>query len=255
MAVPYWLRELVEQPESRRGRIFEILVQVLILGSIITFSLSTLEGLSPQTRLALRLLEGITIGAFTGEYLLRLLVAESRAKYALSFFGLIDLLAILPFYLSLGLDLRSLRAVRLLRVVRALKLLRYSRAIRRLRAAFQLVREELVLFLAATLLLLYFSAVGIYYCEHEAQPEAFRSILHSLWWAVTTLTTVGYGDLYPVTVGGKLFTFLVLLIGLGTVAVPSGMFAAALAEVRRTEAANMETEVAGSGSAVDSRQG
>ena len=86
-----------------------------------------------------------------------------------------------------------------------------------------------------TLLLLYFSAVGIYYFERDAQPEAFASVFHSLWWAVVTLTTVGYGDVYPVTTGGRSFTFLILLIGLGVVSVPAGLVASALSEAREME--------------------
>jgi len=84
-------------------------------------------------------------------------------------------------------------------------------------------------------MLLYFSAVGIYYFENEAQPDKFASVFHSLWWSVATLTTVGYGDVYPVTVGGKVFTFLVLLIGLGIVSVPAGLVASALSKARAME--------------------
>ena len=83
--------------------------------------------------------------------------------------------------------------------------------------------------------MLYLSAVGIFYFENEAQPEQFKSVFHSLWWAVTTLTTVGYGDAYPVTTGGRIFTFLVLMLGLGTVAVPSGLVASALSKARQEE--------------------
>ncbi|MEZ6108668.1 MAG: potassium channel family protein [Pirellulaceae bacterium] len=89
--------------------------------------------------------------------------------------------------------------------------------------ALLIAREELVLYLIVTLMMLYFAAVGIYYCEHEAQPEAFASIFHSLWWGVATLTTVGYGDIYPITTGGKIFTFVILLCGLGVVSVPTGI--------------------------------
>ena len=96
-----------------------------------------------------------------------------------------------------------------------------------------LSKEELIVCLSSMLILLYLAAVGIYYFENEAQPQNFSSIFDSLWWAVATLTTVGYGDVYPITVGGKIFTFLILMIGLGIVALPAGIFAAALTKTFR----------------------
>ena len=132
-------------------------------------------------------------------------------------------------------SLRSLRAFRLLRLVRTLKMVRYSKAMQRFHRAILIAKEEIVLFFALTLLLLYFAAVGIYYFENVAQPEAFASVFHSLWWAVVTLTTVGYGDVYPVTVGGRVFTFFVLLIGLGMVSVPPGLVASAMSKARELE--------------------
>jgi voltage-gated potassium channel len=158
-----------------------------------------------------------------------------RCAFVTSFFSIVDLAAILPFYLASGIDLRSIRAFRLLRVFRILKLTRYSKAMRRFHVALNLAREELVLFLALSGVLLYLTAVGIYYFENAAQPEAFKSVFHSLWWAVVTLTTVGYGDMYPVTAGGRAFTFVVLVIGLGLVAVPAGLVASALSAARKME--------------------
>ena len=98
-----------------------------------------------------------------------------------------------------------------------------------------IAREELILFACATMLILYFAAIGIYYFEHEAQPEAFSSVFDGLWWAVATLTTVGYGDVFPVTAGGRFFTFIVLITGLGVVAVPTGLIASALSRAREEE--------------------
>lgn len=106
---------------------------------------------------------------------------------------------------------------------------------RRFHLALIVAKEEVVLFLAMTLILLYLAAVGIYYFENEAQPETFASVFHCLWWAVATLTTVGYGDVYPITVGGRLFTFAILLIGLGVISVPAGLVASALARARQLE--------------------
>jgi voltage-gated potassium channel len=98
--------------------------------------------------------------------------------------------------------------------------------------AFLIAREELILFGFTALIMFYLASVGIYYFEHDAQPEVFASVFHSLWWAVATLTTVGYGDIYPITIGGKIFTFVVLMLGLGFVAVPTGLFASALSSAR-----------------------
>lgn len=102
----------------------------------------------------------------------------------------------------------------------------------RIHHAFIISKEELILFGFTAAIMLYLSSVGIYFFEREAQPEAFGSIFHSMWWAIATLTTVGYGDVYPITVGGRIFTFIVLIIGLGIVAVPTGLFASALSRAR-----------------------
>ena len=112
---------------------------------------------------------------------------------------------------------------------------RYSKAIKRFHRAFLIAKEEIILFLIVAVMVMYFAAVGIYYFENEAQPKAFASVFHSLWWSVVTLTTVGYGDIYPITVGGRIFTFFVLIIGLGIVAVPAGLLASALSKARELE--------------------
>ncbi|HEV7282369.1 MAG TPA: ion transporter [Pirellulaceae bacterium] len=213
----------------------ELLIQALILFSLVSFAIETLPDLSPRVLRALEIAEAVTVGVFTIEYLLRVAFARDRLRFIFSPMGLIDLLAILPFYVALGVDLRSVRALRLIRLVRILKLARYNKAVRRFRRAIFVAKEEIVLFLGVTALLLYFAAVGIYYFEHDAQPEQFASVFHSLWWSVTTLTTVGYGDVYPVTVGGRIFTFFVLLIGLGIVSIPTGIVSSALLQAREME--------------------
>lgn len=227
------LRRVVEEADTPAGRRFDNLVTALIVASLITFSIETLPDLPPVVLLVLQWVDVATVVLFTLEYFLRVGVAENRWRFVRSFFGVVDLLAILPFYLSLGaVDLRSLRAFRLLRLFRILKLYRYARVVRRLRRAAAIAREELFLFLTVALILIFLSAVGVYHFEHESQPEAFASIFHSLWWAVVTLTGVGYGDVYPITLGGRTFTFFVLLIGLGLIAVPTGLFASALVQAR-----------------------
>ncbi len=224
---------------DKRGRVsfgqWDYLIQLLIILSLIAFAVETLPDLSAEWVVRLRVFEIVTVVIFTIEYALRLVLCRPRFSYAFSFFGIVDLLAILPFYISTGIDLRSVRAFRLLRLFRLLKLARYSAAMQRLHRAFLIAREELVLFGVTALIILYLSAVGIYYFERDAQPEEFASVFHSLWWAIVTLTTVGYGDVYPITLGGRIFTFFVMIIGLGIVAVPAGLFASALSKARELE--------------------
>jgi len=207
----------------------------LIVLSLITFSIETLPNLTPVTKWWLWVLEIATVAIFTIEYMLRVAFSERKLGFVFSFFGIIDLLSILPFYISTGVDLRSIRAFRLLRLFRIFKLVRYSKAIQRFHRALMIAREELILYFIVTVMLVYMAAVGIYYCETDAQPEKFQSVFHSLWWAVATLTTVGYGDVYPITVGGKIFTFLMLLVGLGIVSVPAGIVSSALQTAREME--------------------
>lgn len=207
----------------------------LILYSVVCFSLETLPDLTPATIRFLHWSEIAVVALFTAEYLYRIYCAEQRLKFIFSLHGLIDLLAILPFYLSLAVDLRTLRLLRLLRLLRVLKLVRYSRALQRFGEALYVAREELIVFLAAIGVLLYLAAFGIYHFEHAAQPDKYRSIFDALWWAVATVTTVGYGDIYPITVAGRLFTFVILILGLGLVAVPAGIIASALSAINRED--------------------
>lgn len=229
------LKRIVEENDTVQGRVFDLIIQVLIIFSLVCFSIETLPDLLPKTQEFLRISEIVVVIVFTMEYLLRLIFADRKLRFVFSFYGIIDLFAILPFYIASGIDLRSIRIFRLLRLVNAFKLLRFSKAVRRLSQAFLMVKEELALFFVLTCLLLFVSAVGIYYFENPVQPETFKSIFHSLWWAVESFTTVGYGDIYPVTVGGKIFTFIMLMIGLGIVAVPTGLFASALSKCLQEE--------------------
>ncbi|MGR3913885.1 MAG: ion transporter [Gammaproteobacteria bacterium] len=231
------LRKLTDHTGHRAGRIFALAVQFLIIVSLVTFSIDTLPGLRADARVALGFIEAAIVIVFTVEYALRIIAAERKLAFIFSFYGLLDLAAILPFYLAAGIDLRAVRAFRLLRLTRILKLVAYHHAAARFRRALRIAKEELILFGGAAAIMLYLSAVGIYYFEHAAQPHAFQSIFHSLWWALVTLSTVGYGDMVPVTTGGRMFTFVMLTTGIGIVAVPTGLIASALARVREEDAA------------------
>lgn len=214
---------------------WEIGIQILIFLCLIDFALETLPNLTESQQYWIKAFEVFSVSMFSIEYLIRVFFSRPRRGYIFSFFGLIDLIAILPFFIGLGVDLRNLRALRMLRLFRILKLARYSRAMRRFHRAFVISKEEIVLFLMTACILLYLSGMGIYYFEHRAQPEVFTSMFDGLWWAAATLTTVGYGDAYPITAGGKIFTFVILIIGLGIIAVPTGLVASALAKARNEE--------------------
>ena len=225
------IKNIVEYNDNMLSRAFAFFIQFLIILSVITFSLETLPNLKPQTKAILNSIEIFCVIVFSAEYVARIYVADHKPKFIFSFFGLIDLFAILPFYLSFGLDLRSLRVLRMFRLFRLLKLVRYNRAMRHFTRAMIMAKEQIVLFMGVTLVLIYFAAIGIYYFENEAQPEHFSSIFDSLWWSIVTLTTVGYGDVYPITMGGRIFTFFILLIGLGIVAIPTGIISSSLTKV------------------------
>ena len=169
---------------------------------------------------------------FTAEYCYRLYLG--RRRYAFSFFGVVDFLAGVPGLLILagGQELLALRVLRLFRLLALLKLGRYGRAAMRLGTALRSVREEFALLGATAGTVLCLAAVGIRHFEHDVQPEYFATFGDCLWWAVVSLTTVGYGDVYPVSAGGKAFASVILLLSLGIVAAPAGLIAAALSAQR-----------------------
>ena len=235
MKIKEYLQKIVEDNTTNKGRYFDYTIQLLIVLSLVSFSIETLPDLQDKLRVWLQYFEVFSVIVFSIEYLLRVWVSKRPIKYIFSFYGIIDILAILPFYFVGFLDLRFLRAFRILRIFRALKVIRYNKAIQRFGVAFKLVKEEIVLFIACTIILIFITSAGIYYFENEAQPETFKSIFHSAWWSIVTLTTVGYGDVYPITLGGRIFTFFVLMIGVGLVTVPAGLVASALSKAREIE--------------------
>jgi len=229
--VKAYLKNLVEINDNIGSKIFDVSIQVLVILSIISFSIETMPHLSPNTIHLLNGFEIFSIAIFTMEYLIRIYVADKKLAYIFSFYGIVDLLAILPFYLSLFFDLRSIKAFKMFRLFRLFKFIRYNKTLDRFQKAFYNAKEEFVLFFMLTVMLFYLASIGIYYCEHDAQPKVFSSVFASMWWAVATLTTVGYGDVYPITVGGKIFTTIILLIGLGIVGIPAGIVSSALTQV------------------------
>ena len=225
-------------PKKKTGKLFEGFILFLIIFSIILISIETFPSISETHKQLLARLEYYILIIFGLEYLIRIARSEKKLRYIFSFSGLIDALVIAPRFLTSGADLRILRGYRLLRLVQLLKLANYSSAIRRFQVALSIAKEEILVFLFFAFFVLFIAAYGIYHFENPAQPKAFSSILDGLWWALATLTTVGYGDVYPVTAAGKVFTGLILIVGLGVVAVPTGLIASAITKARALEADN-----------------
>lgn len=228
--------------DGKGARALALVIYALIIVSAFVISIETLPDLSPTVTATLRTVEVALLLAFAVEYIARLVAAEKWWRFAFSFWGIVDLLAILPGLVLLAPDWTALRTLRLLRVLRLLKLFRADQAMARLTRAVYGVRAELAVFGFLALVVLYLAAVGIYHFEKSAQPEVFSSIPASLWWATATLTTVGYGDVFPVTTGGRVFTAAILMVGLGVVAVPAGLITSALIDEFSRENAAVPTE-------------
>ncbi|PWH85491.1 ion transporter [Brumimicrobium oceani] len=243
MAIKEKIRQVVDDNTTKNGKIFDNIVQLLIFTSLTAYAVETLPNISPEIRKVLFWIETVCIVLFTAEYILRIYIAKKPFKYIFSFYGIIDFLAILPFFMIATHDFLALRAFRIFRVFRAFKLIRYNKALNRFHLVAKLIREEVILFLIVTGIFIFLASAGIYHFENKAQPELFKSIFHGGWWAIVTLTTVGYGDVYPITVGGKIFTFFMLMIGVGIVTIPAGLVASALTKARQIEdEALLETE-------------
>ena len=221
------LRTVVE------GNIFTGVIQFLILVSAVVFLVESdrqrLEGDPYATHFVV--LDMVFLVLFSIEYILRVYIEPRKQDFIFSFYGIVDLLAIIPSLFLLP-GFRVLRILRFLRVFRIFKATRFILAVDRLTAALRQIQQEIVALIILSLMLVYLAACGIHYFEREVQPDKFGSILDSMWWAVVTLTTVGYGDVFPITSGGKVFTAFVTLIGVGLIAIPSGLLASVLTEAR-----------------------
>jgi len=218
--------------------LFDKFIYVLIILNIVAMIMESHVSLSLAYGYAFGIFESTSIFIFSFEYLYRVFIAfkddklKGVSKYVFSVFGIIDLISILPFYLNtfIKVDGRFLRILRLFRLTRIFKLGRDSSSLKLFTKALSSVKNELRFTLFLSALMILFSASAIYYLENEAQPEKFSSISESIWWATVSLATVGYGDVYPVTIGGKIFASLISLIGIGIVAIPTGIISASFVE-------------------------
>jgi len=232
----------VAKPNDIPSRTFDIFIIILISLNVIAVVLETMESLASRYSYIFWIFEVFSVIIFTIEYVLRLWTCtiddrykepvKGRIKFALTPLALIDLFAILPFYLPMliRLDLRFIRALRLFRLFRLFKMGRYSNALKLLSSVLKDKKEELLIAVFSVLILLIVASSLMYFIENEAQPESFASIPSAMWWGICTLTTVGYGDIYPVTPLGKILGALIALLGIGLFALPAGILASGFAE-------------------------
>ena len=234
--------------ESHWDRIINIFIIVLIILNVTAVMLETVPSIDEPMKKFFNDFDAISVYIFTVEYILRVWSSNHDPKYKHSFNGrlkymvspaaLIDLLAILPYYIHIfglfgGLDLRVLRILRLMRFFRLFRLTAYTKATKIVTNVFKSRFSELMLAFIMTAFLIVIASCMVYFVEHNAQPDKFTSIPDTIYWAVVTLTTVGYGDMYPITVGGKIFTVLILLAGIALLALPAGIITSGFLEEMR----------------------
>jgi voltage-gated potassium channel len=239
-----WIYNLLQGTHRGFGlsRVVNVAIMALILANVLAFMLESFDGIGLRYHDAFRLFEAVSVVLFTLEYLGRLWVAPEhdayegpilgRLRWAITPLAIVDLLAVAPFYLRglIAVDLRALRLLRVLRLVRIVKLARYSNALRALVDVVKRTWAQLVVTLVAAGLMLVLAASLMWIAEGHVQPEVFPNVPATLWWAVVTLTTVGYGDAIPVTTMGKIIGGVIAVLGVAFIALPASILAAGFRE-------------------------
>jgi voltage-gated potassium channel len=232
---------LTAREGDRAGHAFSVFIVTLILLNVAAMVLDSVEPIRAAVPNVFVIFEYVSVIVFSFEYVLRLwsCVEEpryrrpvsGRARFTVTPLAIVDLLAVLPFYLPfLHVDLRMLRMLRIMRIMRLAKLGRYSESLQTLGRVFTAKKEQLVSTVFILLMLLVIASCLMYYVERDAQPDRFPSIPAAMWWAVTTLTTVGYGDVCPVTNAGKVVASVIAILGIGMFALPTGILGAGFVE-------------------------
>lgn len=224
------------------SKIFNISIMVLIVLNVIAVILGTVKSFSSEYEIFLYNFELFSVIIFTIEYVLRVWTCtamekyshpiKGRLKFIISPLSIVDFLAILPFYIPfvIKVDLRGLRALRLFRMFRLFKMSRYLESLKLIVFVLKSKKEELVLAVITMFLLLLLSSSLLYVVESDIQPEAFGSIPAAMWWGTAALTTVGYGDVYPVTKVGRILAAIIAIMGIGMFALPAGILASGFSE-------------------------
>lgn len=228
---------IIDGTDTRLGRAFDLLLLVAIVASVMVVMLDSVLVLQLQYGELFNILEWVFTILFTIEYGLRLFAAPNRWRYALSFYGLVDLLSLLPSYLSLFISgvqyLLVIRVLRVLRIFRILKLMTYMQQAGFLVTALRSSRQKIIVFFVSVMLLVTIFGSVVYVVE--GAEHGFTSIPVSIYWAIVTLTTVGYGDISPKTPLGQAIASLIMITGYSIIAVPTGLFTAELTKTMRPQ--------------------
>ncbi|NOY07951.1 MAG: ion transporter [Spirochaetes bacterium] len=247
--------EIIEKAQTgdRASYYFDIFLVTLIILNVIAIILASVKSIYAVFHNVFKTFEIISVMVFTVEYLLRVWTSEykiktkhriiTKIKYIFTPMAIIDLMAILPFYLPLLLpiDLRFLRILRLTRLLRLLKVQRYSQSLQLIGKVMKKKKEELVVTIFVTFILMVFASTLMFYLESDVQPDQFPNIISTFWWAIATLTTIGYGDVYPVTGWGRLLSGFIAILGIGLVALPTGILSSGfIEELSRQKSKNIE---------------
>ncbi len=231
----------VDDINDQASRIFDIFIITLICLNIIILIVETLN-IPDETRITFHMIELLSVFVFTTEYALRMWTSDmlfpklikprALIRYIVSPMAIIDLLAILPFYLPfiVQIDLRMLWLLRIFRLSRMFKLNRYTNAFKTIMDVLRSRAPQLLSSVFVVVLLMIITSLLMYNAEHKAQPEVFQNAFSGLWWSVATFTTVGYGDIYPITLFGKVLGGIIALLGIGLLAVPTGIISAGFIE-------------------------
>ena len=239
--------EILEGTTSdKAAKCFQIFIVILIAANVVMVILETDQAIIDPYGYLFNPFEIFSVIIFTIEYIGRLVVCTqnpkfsnkkyARLRFALSPMMLVDLAAILPFFLPFVVaDIRFVRVIRLFRLFRLFKLARYSESLQTLGNVFKAKAGDLAVAFFVLFIVWIFASSVMYFAEHEAQPEAFGSIPSSMWWGIITLTTIGYGDTYPVTTVGKIIGTGVAILGIAVYAIPAGIMASAFTEELRKQ--------------------
>lgn len=237
----YSLLDLNES-STKASKILNYSIIILIVLTVISIILQSFQSLYTSYNWLFNYFELFSVSIFTIEYVARVYVSnltvdgsnskKSRLTYIISPMAIVDLLAILPFFIPfiIPIDLRFLRILRLTRLLRVFKLNRYTKALKTIAKVIESRKDELLSSIFILSFVLLFSSILMYYAEFDAQPDAFPNIGASLWWAICTLTTVGYGDVYPITSFGKLIASVITVLGIGIIALPTAIISSGFLE-------------------------